>query len=123
MGVKLRPCPYHMITHGDEEVEEQFAAMLHLALHRAAPLEGVAAADDESEVVCSKFRVRIRGVAVRPACRGQDGRNVDAGLQTLLPESETLEFIEAIADCGTAENQVRSNAGSQRVSKRRRRTR
>ena len=42
---------YNMITHSNKQIEEHFASLLHLSLHRAAPLEGAAAADDESEVV------------------------------------------------------------------------
>lgn len=38
----------HMVTHGYEQIKEQFAAALHLQLHGAATFEGAAAADDES---------------------------------------------------------------------------
>ena len=43
----------HVIGHGDEEVEEELAALLHFLLHRSTPLEGVARADDECEIVSS----------------------------------------------------------------------
>ena len=47
-----------MIDHRDEEVEEQRRpALLHLHLHSPAALEGVAGADDESEVVGSQLGV------------------------------------------------------------------
>ena len=45
-----------MVTHSDEEVEEQSgAALLHLDLHSAALLEVVAAADDEREILSSEL--------------------------------------------------------------------
>lgn len=59
---------YHMITHGNEKVEEQGATLLHLDLHRAALLEVVAATDDEGEILGSKLRVRVRCVIVGVAC-------------------------------------------------------
>ncbi len=41
-----------MVAQRDEEIEEKLrAAVEHLQLHRAAPLEGATAADDEREVV------------------------------------------------------------------------
>ena len=43
---------YKMVHHGDEQVkEERRAAGVHFHLHGTATLEGVAAADDESEVM------------------------------------------------------------------------
>ena len=48
-----------MVTHSDEEVKEQGAALLHFELHGAALLEIIAAADDECEVLSSKLRVRV----------------------------------------------------------------
>ncbi len=53
-----------MVTHSDEEVKEQGAALFHLELHGAAFLEVVAAANDESEILSSKLRVRVRGMTV-----------------------------------------------------------
>jgi len=45
----------HVVAHGDEEVEEELAALLHLDLHGATSLEGVPASNDESKVVSTKF--------------------------------------------------------------------
>ena len=54
-----------MIHHGNEQIEEQRrATSVHLHLHGAAAFERVAAADDESEVVSTKLRVRRRCVAI-----------------------------------------------------------
>lgn len=44
-----------VIAHGDEQVKEHLcAALLHLHLHCAAALEGLAAADDECEVMSAE---------------------------------------------------------------------
>lgn len=59
----------HVIDHGDEQVEEEFATVLHLVLHRPAALEGVASPDDESEVVSTQFRVTVGSVGVCEASR------------------------------------------------------
>lgn len=81
-----------MIDHGDEQVEEQRRAThLHLMLQGAAALESVPAADDESEVMRTQLRVAGRGIGVGVAGGGEDGAALDAGLQTLLLEGETLE--------------------------------
>ena len=86
----------HVVDHGDEEVEEELAAGFHLVLHRAAALEGVARADDEGEVVRPELGVAVGRVGVRIACRGQDGRALDAGLETLLAEGELLQLLEPV---------------------------
>ena len=43
-----------MSTHGDEEVEEEFATLLHLMLHCCALLEVVSIPDDDSEIVAAQ---------------------------------------------------------------------
>ena len=76
-----------MIHHRHEEVEEERrSACLHLHLHRAAALEGVAATDDESEVVCAELGVAGRCVGVGVAGGGEDGAALDARLEALLLE-------------------------------------
>jgi len=82
-----------VVAHRHEQVEEELrVALLHLHLHRAAALEGLAAADDEGEVVGAEARVAGRRVRIREACTAQDSRHVDTSLQTLLPKSEALQI-------------------------------
>ena len=70
-----------MIYHRNEKIEEERrAARLHLHLHCAAALEGVAAADDESKIMCSKLGVIVRGIGVGITSRCQDCAALDAGL-------------------------------------------
>ena len=69
-----------MVAHGNKEVKEQFAALLHLGLHGATPLEGTTAADDQGEVVGTKLGVRVRSVRVGPASRREDSGDLDARL-------------------------------------------
>ena len=85
-----------MIDHGDEQVEEELAAVLHLVLHCAAALEGVSGADDEREVVCAKLRVVVRSVGVCVTGGGQDGRALYARLEALLLERKLLQFLESV---------------------------
>jgi hypothetical protein len=59
---------YNMVTHGNEEIEEHLASLLHLDLHRAATLKRTAAANDESQIMCSQLRVIIGSMGVCPAC-------------------------------------------------------
>lgn len=69
-----------MVAERDKEVkEERGAAVIHLQLHRAAPLEGASAADDEGEVVRPQLRVTIRRVGIGVSGRRQDGAALDAG--------------------------------------------
>lgn len=89
-----------MIHHSDEEIEEEWrTTVLHLHLHRAATLEGVAAANDEGKVVSAKFGVAGRCVGVGETSRRQDGAALDTRLQTLLLESEALEFWKVVTMC------------------------
>jgi hypothetical protein len=44
---------HHMVTHCNKQIKEQFPSLLHFHLHGATSLEGVAAANDEGEVVGS----------------------------------------------------------------------
>lgn len=94
-----------MVTHGDEEVEEEFSAAFHLSLHGPAPLERLAAPDDQGEVVGAEPRVRVGRVVVGVLGRPQDGGDIDAALQALLAEGQALEFLEtelvggAVHDC------------------------
>jgi len=91
-----------VVAHRHEQVEEELrVALLHLHLHRAAALEGLAAADDEGEVVGAEARVAGRRVRIREACTAQDGRDVDAGLQALLTKSEALQVWQGEAERGT----------------------
>ena len=54
-----------MIHHGDEQIKKEWCATrFHLHLHRPAPFEGIAAADDESEIMGSQFRVGGRRIGV-----------------------------------------------------------
>jgi len=91
---------HQMVHHGDEQIEEQGrAAGFHLHLHRAAALEGVAAADDEGEVVGAQLGVAGGSVGVGETGGGEDGAALDAGLQTLLFEREALEFGKMESMC------------------------
>lgn len=58
-----------MVAHGDEQVEEQRATVLHLGLHGAAPFECISAADDEGQVVCPQLGVVVGSVGVGIASR------------------------------------------------------
>lgn len=57
-----------MLTHGDEEVEEEPAALLHLGLHGRALLEVVPVADDDSEVMAAEVPFRAGCVIIDPSC-------------------------------------------------------
>jgi len=93
---------YDVVAHCNEEVEEQLATLLHLSLHSATAFECVAAADDEGEVVGSKPGICVRGVAIGPASGGQDDRDLDPRLKSLLSKSETLQLVETVAVGSTA---------------------
>lgn len=70
-----------MVAQGNKQVEEELsAAVEHLQLHGTAPLEGAAAADDESEVVRPQLGVGIRSVGVGVASRSQDRACLNARL-------------------------------------------
>jgi hypothetical protein len=78
----------HVIYHGNKQVEEQLTAVLHLVLHCAAALEGVARTDDERKVVRTKLGVVVRCVGV--------GRALDARLQSLFAKSQLLQLLQSV---------------------------
>lgn len=86
----------HVIDHGDEQVEEQLAAMLHLILHGTAALECVSSANDKRKVVSPQLRVAVRCVRIGKACRRQDGRALNTRLHPLLPQCELLQLLKPV---------------------------
>jgi hypothetical protein len=70
-----------MVAQGYKQVEEELgAAVEHLELHRPAPLEGVAAANDESEIVGAQLGVGVGSVGIGIAGRGEDGTGLNPRL-------------------------------------------
>jgi hypothetical protein len=92
----LRRHVIHVVDHGNKQVEEEFTAVFHFALHGAAALEGLAGADDESKVVRAELRVVVGRVGVGVTGGGEDGGALDARLQSLLPERKLLELVQAV---------------------------
>ena len=87
-----------VIAHRYKQVKEHLrAALLHLHLHSTALLEGLAATDDECEIVGAEPRVACGRVRIRKSCTTQDRRNVNTRLQALLTKSEALQFWQAEA--------------------------
>ena len=85
----------HVIAHGDKQVEKQLAApSLHLHLHGPAALEGLAGANDERKVVCAQLGVVIGCVGVGKPCATENDIDLNARLQALLAQSQTLQFIQ-----------------------------
>ncbi len=77
----LRSCRdvIHMVAQSDKQIEEKLRATVeHLQLHRAAALEGAAAADDQREVVRPQLRVGVGRVGVCISGRRQDCAGLDA---------------------------------------------
>jgi len=96
-----------VVGHGDKQVKEKLAASaFHLGLHGAAPLEGMATADNEGEVVSAQARVRVGGVGVGVLGRAHDGADVNAGPQALFLEAQPLEFFEPVTFSGTVDSSV-----------------
>lgn len=109
------------VAHGDEQVEPQARAVAvpgadararhaHLRLHGARPLEGVAAADDQSEIVGAQVSVTLRCVSVRKLRTGEDSGDGDAGLQTLFPECDSFELRELVALGGAVDGRILQDA-------------
>jgi hypothetical protein len=82
-----------VVAHGDEEVEEHLAAVLHFHLHGATALESRPAADDQGEVVGTQLGVGVGSEGVGVAGAGEDGAALDGGLETLFPKGETFELV------------------------------
>ncbi len=74
-----------MVAQAHKQIEEQFAANLHLRLHRSTPLEDLATADDQGQIMSAETRVRVRRVIVGVARAAQDRPDLDSALQPLFP--------------------------------------
>lgn len=96
----------NVVAHSHKEIKEQFAANLHLHLHRAAALERPPAADDQSKVMSAEAGVIVRRVLVGVPSAAQDGADLDATLQALLAQSEPFELIETVTLCCTVYGRV-----------------
>lgn len=96
----------HVVAHGDKQVEEELAAMLHLVLHRAAALECVARADDEGQVVGAQLAIGVGRVGVGVAGGGHDGAALDTRLEALLAESKALELVKTVLLGGAVDDGV-----------------
>lgn len=91
-----------MITHGNEQIEEHGATMLHFEFHVATLFEVVTIADNESEIMSSKLGVRIRCILICPSSRGKDGGNLHALSKTLLAKCKAFEVLKTITFGRTA---------------------
>lgn len=105
-----------MIDHGNEQVEEELAAVLHLVLHCAAALKCVSGADDEREVVCTKLGVVVRSVGICVTGGGQDSRALDARLEALLLERKLLQFLESVLVGLTVDDSVFQDRSNRRLN-------
>lgn len=117
-GVRDHTCPYEhdllgardvvdMIAEGNEQVEEELgAAIEHLELHGTAPLEGAAAPDDEGKVVRPQLGVGVGRISVGVPGRRQYGAALNARLQALLSQRDTLELLEPVLIGGAVDDGV-----------------
>jgi hypothetical protein len=86
-----------MVTHGNKQIKEQSSTLLHLHLHGPTPLEGVFAADDQSEIVGTQLGIRIGCLGVSVAGRREYGADLDAGLEALLAKGEPAQLRQLVA--------------------------
>jgi len=104
-----------VVAHGNKQVEEELAAsrsihvataLFHLGLHGAAALEGLAAPDDERQVMGAQAAVRVGGVGVAVLGAAQHGAYVDARVQPLFAQRQLLELLQPITPRGTVDDGV-----------------
>ena len=86
----------HVVAHCHKQIKEQLAATLHLHLHGSTSLEGLATANNESQVMSTQARVGVRSVLVRIPSRSQDHIGSNSNLKPLLTESNTLQVFKAV---------------------------
>lgn len=86
-----------MVTHGNKQIKEQSSTLLHLHLHGPTPLEGVFAADDQSEIVSTQLGIRIGCLGVSVAGRREYSADLDAGLEALLAKGEPAQLRQLVA--------------------------
>ena len=85
-----------MVAHRHKKIKEQFASTdFHLHLHGSAALESLATSDNQCQKVRSQSGVLVGGVIVCIPSGPEDHIDRDSHLQTLFPESQALQFIEA----------------------------
>jgi hypothetical protein len=88
-----------MIAQRNKQVEEKFTPTLHLQLHGSAPLKCLATSNDQGQIMSAEPRIRVGRVVISIPRRAQNRRDLDSALQTLLPKSKALEFLEPVLLC------------------------
>lgn len=74
----------HMITHRNKKIKEQFPSLLHLHLHRAAPLKSRPAPNNKRKVMRPQLGLVVRCIRVCVARTREDRAALDPSMQALL---------------------------------------
>ena len=85
----------NVVRHSNEQIKEHASTTLHLNLHSATALERVAAADNQSEVMCTESRISLRSIVIGESCTAENSSNLDTRLQSLLTQGKLLKLFEA----------------------------
>jgi hypothetical protein len=83
----------HVVHHGNKQVEEQLAAVLHLLLHCATAFECVSRANDQSQIMGPQLGVVIGCVGVGKPGRGENRTALNTRLKSLFPQSKFLQLL------------------------------
>lgn len=68
-----------MVAESNKEIKEELrATIVHLELHRSAPLKGAARTNDQSKIMGSQLGVGVRRVGVGITSRRKDGAALNA---------------------------------------------
>jgi len=96
-----------MVAQCNEQVKEQFASPhFHLHLHSAASLKSLATSDDQGQEMSPQLGVVVRSVLVGVPSGSQDHINLDSRLQSLLPKSKALQFVQTELFCRTIDESI-----------------
>lgn len=66
----------------------------------------MSSSNDESEIVCSQFRVVVRSVRICEASRCQNSAALNTGLKSLLAKSQLLQLLQSILLRSTVEDSI-----------------
>ena len=73
------------------------STLLHLHLHRPAPLKRRPTPDDQSQIMCPQLRIVIRRIRICIPRTGEDSAALDTRLQSLFPQGQPLQIIQTIS--------------------------
>lgn len=85
-----------MITHRNKKIKKELPPLLHLRLHSPTPHERRPRPHNQRKVMRPQLRFRVRRIGIRIPRTRQDSTTLNARMQALFAERQTLQMGKVI---------------------------